>query len=209
MTYEQIFPDHESLRTHINTLRKQRVSLYSDYGKAVFGYQVHDINPELDDAKHMSCSTYLEIAARVNSEPFQGQIFVWMKFGKELTSETILVSSISDLLAYEEANKTGELYRFSDSCNVSIIDYSKAAEGKSVIVSLTPKAFASRDFRESVNFPAMDWLHTIGIIPPIIRSVKSLPGRVSGTVSSVASRSVSTRPAQQIRPRSIFRPGPK
>lgn len=209
MTYEQIFPDHKALREHVETLRKQRTSLYSDYGKAVFGYKVHDLNPELNDVKYASRDLYLEAAVKVNSEPFQGKIFVWMKFDKELTSETILVSSISDLLAYEKANEAGELYRFSDNRSISIIDYSKADEGKSTIVSLTPEAFASRDFRESINFPARDWLSTLKIIPPVDRSVKSLLGRVSGTVNDVASRSVPTGLTQQIRPRPVSHPGSK
>jgi hypothetical protein len=206
MTYEQIFPDLESLRIHVGSLNAQRTSLYSDFSKAVFGYIVHDESPEFE-ALHLARQK--DPTSRATSQlPIDGKIYVWEKFGKELTSETILVSSIGELLSYEEANKAGELYRFSDKDNVSIIDYSKAAEGKSIIISLTPEAFASKDFREAINFPARSWFVTLGIIKEPEKSPRSLLNQTPSPVSN-AVRPIPNGSVPKIRPRLVFPSGSK
>lgn len=203
MAYEQVFSDYQALKNHIDTLIHLRMSLYADFEKAVFGFNVFDKKPESDNKEYASREAYVEYVKQRGPEPFKGKTYVWQKFSKELVGERIFVSSVADLLAYEEANKTNELYRFSDKDSISVIDYGEAEKGKSIIVSLTPEAFSSRDFRDSVGFPALPWLQILNICSkperPEISMLKS-----SG-VSSSTPRSI---PEEQ-KLNFNFRPIPK
>jgi hypothetical protein len=199
MTYEQIFPDVQSLKNHIDSIVGQKKTLYSDFGKAVFGYNVYDLDPEFDGVACTSSEDQRKLAKLRHSRPFNGKIYVWEKFGKELTSETVLVSSVKELLDYWEANKANELYKIRDGRSISIVDYGKAAEGTSVIVSLTPEAFASKNLAEVIEFQAVTWMQTLGFI--------NGPSALSlNKIRAVSSHQAPPRPVpsgivQQIRPR--------
>lgn len=196
MAYEQIFPDVQSLKNHIDSIVGQKKTLYSDFGKAVFGYNVYDLDPEFDSVVCTSAEDHRKLAGLRHSQPFKGKIYVWEKFGKELTSETILVSSVKELLDYWETNKANELYRIRDGRSISIVDYGKAAEGTSVIISLTPEAFASKDFAEVVEFQAVTWMQTLGFINgPSVPRINKIAAR------QVAARPIPSEKTQQIRPR--------
>lgn len=199
MTYEQVFPNFKSLRDHVDTITGQKILPFSDFRKAVFGYKVFDLNPELDGVAFKSREDHLKSIEMRNSQPFK--IYAWKKFGEELVNETISVSSIEELLAYEETNKINELYRINDGRSISIIDYGKATDGISILVTLTQEAFVNRNFIEAVKFPAVTWMQTLGFIG---NPLNILSNKISSNNSNPIlnrSRPVPSERTQQIRPR--------
>jgi hypothetical protein len=199
MTYEQVFPDFKSLRDHVDTITGQKVLPFSDFGKAVFGYKVFDLDPEFDGVACKSREDHLRSIEIRNSRAFK--IYVWEKFGRELVSETISVSSIEELFSYEETNKANELYRINDGQSISIIDYGKATDGVSVLITLTQEAFVNRNLVEAIKFPAVTWMQTLGFIgnPLSILSNKIPPNNFNQTPRH--SRPAPSEQVQQIRPR--------
>lgn len=173
--YDHSFENYEALKKHLETQRSQVRQLYSDFGKAVFGYRIYDpdsgfdIDPPTPGSPPEAFAAFKE--KRAAALP-KSNLCVWMKFGRELSSSTVVKESLQELLDYLEANKEKELYKVRDDSSMFVVDYSAAGSGSSLIFALSPEAFQASSMANRRKFDSVPWPYVLGFerrpMPPFV-----------------------------------------
>jgi hypothetical protein len=188
MPYDEVLESYDLLVQRVSDLTVQGRVLtpLADYGAAVFGYRLYELEGPLgaalaadpaaaasgirDPAAAMEAVRAAYVArakAFKGAEPGSRSV-VWMKFGRELSGPVTEVKSFGELNARFRAMAGREVCRARHGDLFVIADYGDAASGASALVTMEEKYSNDSDVRdrlESFSEFMARWTIAIGVEP--------------------------------------------